>query len=81
MTPERGSAIGRALLESRTIHIPDIDTDPDYTFHDAKRLGGFRTILAVPMLREGEAIGVLALTRANPRPFTDKADRARLHFR
>ena len=72
VTPEPGSASGRALLESRTIHIPDIDTDPDYTFHDAKRLGGFRTILAVPMLREGEAIGVLVLTRAIPRPFTDK---------
>jgi GAF domain-containing protein len=72
VTPERGSATGRALLESRTIHIPDIEDDPDYTFHDAKRLGGFRAILAVPMLREGEAIGVLALTRIEPRPFTDK---------
>ena len=72
VTPERGSATGRALLEGRTIHIPDVDTDPDYTFDDAKRLGGFRTILGVPMLREGEAIGVLALTRASPRPFTDK---------
>jgi GAF domain-containing protein len=72
VTPERGSATGRALLEGRTIHIPDVEADPDYTFEDAKRLGGVRAILGVPMLREGEAIGVLALTRTTPRPFTDK---------
>jgi signal transduction histidine kinase len=70
--PERGSATGRALLEGRTIHIHDAEADPDYTFEDAKRLGGVRTILGVPMLREGQAIGVLALTRTTPRPFTDK---------
>jgi two-component system NtrC family sensor kinase len=70
--PERSSATGRALLEERTIHIPDVQADPDYTFAEAKRLGGFRTILAVPMLREGVAIGVLTLTRIDVRPFTDK---------
>jgi GAF domain-containing protein len=70
--PARGSATGRALLEGRTIHIPDVQTDPDYTFVEAKELGGFRTILAVPMLRDGTAIGVLALTRIDMRPFTDK---------
>jgi GAF domain-containing protein len=72
VTPERGSATGRALLEGRTIHIHDVETDPDYTFEDAKRLGGVRSILGVPMVREGEAIGVLVLTRGSPRPFTDK---------
>ena len=70
--PDRGSATGRALLEGRTIHIPDIEADLDYTFVEAKKLGGFRTILAVPMLREGASIGVLALTRLEVRPFTDK---------
>jgi GAF domain-containing protein len=70
--PERGSATGRALLEGRTIHIPDVEADPDYTFVKAKELGGFRTIFAVPMLRDGRAIGVLALTRIDVRPFTDK---------
>jgi len=48
----RGSATGRALLESRLVHIGDIKGDPDYTYVD-ERLGGSRTILAVPMLREG----------------------------
>jgi signal transduction histidine kinase len=67
----RGSAAGRALLEGRVVHIPDIKADPDYTYVD-ERLGGFRTIVAVPMLREGTPIGVLALTRVAMRPFTEK---------
>ena len=69
--PTSGLASGRALLESRIIHIPDVEADPDYTF-EAKRLGDYRTTLAVPMLREGEAIGVLVLTRPDVQPFTDK---------
>jgi PAS domain S-box-containing protein len=70
--PERATATGRALLEGRIIHIPDVETDPDYTFSEAVRLGGFRTILGVPLLREGAAIGVLALVRSEVRPFTEK---------
>jgi two-component system, NtrC family, sensor kinase len=70
--PERGTATGRALLEGRVVHIPDVRADPDYTFAEAQKLGGFRTILSVPMLREGTPIGVLALTRHEVRPFTDK---------
>ena len=70
--PERGSATGRALLEGKVVHIPDVQADPEYTFVDAQKLGGFRTILSVPMLREGTPIGVLALTRHEVRPFIDK---------
>ena len=69
---QRGSATGRALADGQIVHIRDVQTDPEYTFAEAKKLGGFRTILAVPMLREGTAIGVLALTRIVARPFTDK---------
>ena len=69
---ERGSATGRALLEGHTIHIPDVQADPDYTFVEGQKLGGFRTLLAVPMLREGKAIGVLTLTRIEVYPFSDK---------
>ena len=58
---ERGSASGRALLEGRVVHIPDVKADPEYTLVEAQRLGDFRTILAVPMLREGVPIGVLIL--------------------
>src|SRR5207245_943485 len=46
--------------------------DPDYTWVEAQKLGGYRTILGVPMMREGTPIGVLTLTRSDVRPFTDK---------
>jgi GAF domain-containing protein len=72
IAPGRGSAAGRALLECKIIHIPDVRADPEYTWTKAKRFGGFRTVLAVPMLREGNSIGVLTLTRSEVRPFTDK---------
>ena len=69
---KRGSASGRALLEGRMVHIADVMADPEYTLVEAQRLGDYRTILCVPMLREGVPIGVLALTRSEVRPFTDK---------
>ena len=70
--PERGTATGRALLDGKVVHIPDVQADAEYTFAEAQKLGGFRTILSLPMLREGVPIGVLALTRREVRPFTDK---------
>jgi signal transduction histidine kinase len=70
--PERGTASGRALLEGRVIHIPDVKADPEYTWVEAQRLGDFRTILCMPMLREGVPIGILVLGRSEVRPFTDK---------
>jgi len=69
---ERGSAFGRALLEGRAVHIPDVKADPEYTLAEVQKLGDYRTVLSVPMLREGVAIGVLSLTRTDVRPFTDK---------
>jgi GAF domain-containing protein len=72
VVPDRGSATARALLEGVVVHIPDVEADPDYTFNEAQRLGDFRTIIGVPMLREGKAIGVIVMTRSEVRPFTDK---------
>jgi GAF domain-containing protein len=69
---KRSSASGRALLEGRMVHIADVMADTEYTLVEAQRLGDYRTILCVPMLREGVPIGVLALTRSEVRPFTDK---------
>jgi signal transduction histidine kinase len=69
---ERGSVTGRALLEGRVVHVPDVLSDPEYTWSKAQQLGGFRTALGVPMLREGVPIGVLSLTRSEVRPFTEK---------
>ena len=69
---DRGSIAGRALVEGRIVQIPDVKADPEYTFSPGLDLGDFRTALGVPMLREGVAIGVLALTRKEVRPFTGK---------
>ena len=69
---ERGTASGRALVEGRVVHITDVKADPEYTLIEAARLGDFRTILCVPMLREGVPIGVLTMTRSEVQPFTDK---------
>ena len=69
---ERGSASGRALVEGRVVHIADVKADPEYTLVEAQRLGDYRTILCVPMLREGVPIGVLNLTRTEVQPFSDK---------
>ena len=70
--PERGYASGRALLEGRVIYVADVLADPEYTWAEAQRLGNYRTLLCVPMLREEIPIGVLILTRSEVRPFTDK---------
>jgi GAF domain-containing protein len=70
--PERGSGVGRALLEGRVIHIPDVKADPEFTFMEHQKLGDFRTLLAVPMLRDGVPSGVVTLTRTEMRPFSDK---------
>jgi signal transduction histidine kinase len=68
----RGTISGRAVLERRIVQIPDVLTDPEYTFLEAARISGIRTMLGVPLLREGFPIGVMNLQRTSARPFTDK---------
>jgi signal transduction histidine kinase/putative methionine-R-sulfoxide reductase with GAF domain len=70
--PGRGSIPGRTVLEGRTVHIPDVLHDPEYTWKESQRLGGFRTVLGVPLLREGVPIGAFSLTRSSIRPFSQK---------
>ena len=66
----RGSVSGRTVLEGKVVHIPDVLADPDYTL--SQQVGGFRTLLGVPLLREESPIGVIALGRNSVRPFTDR---------
>jgi len=68
----RASLVGRVLQKGRTVQIPDALADPDYSLLEAQRIGGFRTLLGVPLLREGHPIGVLALTRSKVQPFTER---------
>jgi signal transduction histidine kinase len=70
--PERGTAVGRATLEGKIIHIPDVLEDKEYTSWDSQRMGGYRSVLGVPLLREGHPIGVIGLTRRNPRAFSEQ---------
>jgi len=70
--PGRSGVVGRVLLEGKSVQIPDVLADPQYTLREIARLGDFRTILGVPLLREGFPIGLFVLHRAAVRPFTDK---------
>ncbi len=68
----RDTLVGRTVLDREMVHIPDAAIDPEYTWSESIKRGGFRTMLGVPLLREGTPIGVIALCRSNVSPFTDK---------
>jgi GAF domain-containing protein len=69
--PGRNTVVARVALEQRTIHIPDVLADPEYDW-PARKLGSWRTVLGVPMLREGDLLGVILIQREEVLPFTDK---------
>ena len=60
------------MLEGRTIQIEDVEADPEFTFIEALQIGKARTLLGVPLMRQGRPIGVLVLTRSTVEPFTDR---------
>jgi len=64
--------VGRALLECRPVQIVDVQADPEYAFDEAQKMFAFRTVLAVPMLREGIPKGVIGLIKTEVEPFSDK---------
>jgi class 3 adenylate cyclase len=68
--PGRGSVIGRTVLERGVVHIVDILEDPDYSLTDMQSAGGYRTALGVPMLKDGEPIGAIAVGRNTVKPFS-----------
>jgi signal transduction histidine kinase len=70
--PGQGTVSGRVLLEGKPVHVPDVQADPEYTMIDISRRTGYHTILGLPLLREGNPIGVVILGRMTIRPFTEK---------
>jgi signal transduction histidine kinase len=72
LEPGRGTVIGRAVLERKPVHVADVLADPDYLLKEAQQRLGYRTVLGVPLMREGRPIGVIALLRLTVRPFTEK---------
>jgi two-component system, NtrC family, sensor kinase len=72
LAPGRTTTTGRVALEGKVVHIPDVLADPEYVFPEGQQLGGFRSNLGVPLLRDGIPIGAFVLTRPVVKPFTDK---------
>jgi len=72
LLPGRGSLVGRTALERKPVHIPDCLADPEYLSMDYQAVGQYRTMLGVPLLREGLPIGIIGMQRTAVRPFTDK---------
>ena len=70
--PGRGTVVGRALLDRKLVHVVDVLADPEYTFLESTSQVWFRTVLGVPLMREGNPMGVLVLARAKVQPFTEK---------
>ena len=70
--PGRGTLVGRVVLERSAVHIPDAVADPEYEWRESQTLGRFRTMLGIPMVRQGVPIGVIALWRGVVQPFSPK---------
>jgi GAF domain-containing protein len=71
--PEPETALGRVLTSATTIHVPDVEATPadSSAVREWRKIGGYRTVLGVPLMREGAVIGAIVLTRTAVRPFTD----------
>ena len=68
----RGVPSSRAVLIGSIVHLPDVLEDPEFAFHESRKRADYRANLSVPLMREGQAIGVLTLTRIEPGPFCDR---------
>jgi GAF domain-containing protein len=62
MPPNRGHMSGRAVISGAAVQIPDILADEEYRSVEAKE-AGFRSLLGVPLLRDGKAIGSIVIYR------------------
>jgi signal transduction histidine kinase len=72
ISPGQGSVVGRAAMTRQVARIDDAWTDPLYDAKDDARIGGVRSMIGVPLMREGESIGVIALARIGVEPFGER---------
>ena len=72
LAPSRATTTGRVALEGKIVHIPDVLADPEYVFPKGQKLGGYRSNLGVPLLRDGVPMGAFVLMRPVVKPFTEK---------
>ena len=72
----RGSVGGRAVIERHAVNIPDVLADPEYDNHTFQKSRGFRAVLSMPLLRDGEPIGTINVSRNAPGAFNARHDRA-----
>jgi two-component system, NtrC family, sensor kinase len=70
IAPDRGTFVGRAFVTGKPVHLPDVLADPEYTFVESPKVGGFRSALGVPLIRDGRVEGVFALARPEPGAFS-----------
>jgi GAF domain-containing protein len=72
--PEPETVLGRVLIDAKTIHVPDVEANPvkSSAVREWRKIGGYRTVLGVPLMREGTVIGAIVLTRIAMRPFSEK---------
>jgi GAF domain-containing protein len=70
--PGRGTLVARTADELAPVHIPDVLADAEYTWHEGQKLAGFRAMLGVPLMRQGNCIGVMCMTKSVPQAFTEK---------
>src|SRR5262249_3642675 len=80
LRPDRGSVTGRVVLQGKAVHVVDTKADAEIRLTVGSGFANVRTVLGVPMLREGTPTGVLILTRSNVEPFTDKQIEAAAEF-
>ena len=72
ITPERGSVLGRVVLDGKIVHVADVRADPQYALAEQRTVGKYRTVLGVPLRREDALVGVIILTRNAVQPFAEK---------